>query len=184
MIDNLGGTTLTQSLISKTTCSNTPVISQTRHGLKSKLGNFANVYFQGTTYNGPALDKVCRIDIGLTQFSGNIATKTFTLEVNTLNNDNNLTTPKGSVAVTGSVVPESCAFVSFTFEAPVSLASGDAITVNMNGSSDSSNYASACANSFNNAFTDGAAATWHENGSLQSLSSGGTDLMLQVFTME
>lgn len=184
VVDDQGGTTLTQSVITSSACSSTPVISQTMYSSKSRIGNFSNVYYQGTTYNGSTLDNVCRIDIGLSKTSGNIDTKTFALKVISLDNSYNLTTPKGSVEISGTSIPDSCRMVSFTFDSPISLTSGDAISVNMNGLADSNNYASACISSFNNNFVDGAAATWQENKLLQNLSSGGNDLMLKVYIME
>ena len=185
VIDNNNAVSITQKTIAfMEPCSEAPIISQATYSSKAKIGNFSDVYYQGTTYSGPSID-VCRIDVGMALGAGDISSKSFLVEINNINSDNNIVGTAGSSApVTGEAVPVDCGLVTFSFNSPVTLNDGDILTVHMLNSPDSKNYAMACIKSYADAYIDGATGTWQQDYSLRTIRADGSDLMFQIFATE
>lgn len=183
LIDNNNSVSILQKSITMTVpCSDLPSISQTNYSSKAKIGNFSDVYYQGTTYNGPSID-VCKVDIGMSLGAGDISSKLFFVEIHNVDTENNLTTLIGrSNQASGNAVPIDCGFVSFSFDSPVNLNAGSVVTVHMAENPDSKNYATACVKSYADSYVDGAAGTWQQASSLRTIRTDGSDLMFQFFS--
>ncbi|MCJ7604308.1 MAG: PKD domain-containing protein [Desulfobulbaceae bacterium] len=186
VLDNLGGIGLAQIIASSWSCSSTPSVTQ-ETGLYSisKIGNFSNVYFRGTTYHGTATKNICRVDISMAAFLGNITAKDFVVEIYKLGAGNKLDTLIAAAKpVKGSAIPLNCGMVPFTFDMPAELSPGSAIVVKMAGAIDSNNYAGACNNAFKNYYTDGEFGTWNQNLSVDGISTIGSDLGFKLYEVE
>ena len=181
-VDNKGGMALAQITISNKSCSETATLSQLQASSANKIGNFSNVYYQGMSYNGATSLNVCSVDISMKQYSGDISTKTFYLAVYSLDFANNFSEMLAvSEPVGGQDIATDCTMTSFSFEIPVTIAANSAIIVYMDGEPDSKNYAAACSKSFNEYFSDGALGSWNQNGSLNLLSTNGSDLSFMIY---
>lgn len=184
VIDDSGAIALSQVILKELLpCSDTPTISQSNYSSAAQIGNFSNVYFQGTTYRGENQLTTCSIDVSLRQWAGNLAGKNFHVAVFSLDSNNNLSSSSKAVSIPVSAVdiPLTCGMVSFNFESPVTIAPNDAIVVYMDGDPDSHNYAGACYQSYNDFFPNGEFATWNADKTIARIRTDGSDLTFNLY---